>query len=266
MSLVAPVIDGQVTGSSSAQSVAAEQQKKAAPSSTMDKESFLQLLVAQMKYQDPMEPTSNTEYISQYAQFSELEQMQNLSGSMNLQRASGLVGQYAVMEHVNESTGATSTVEGRVDYVTFENNKAFLSIDGTLYPMDELTNVMDSEYATAVESAEKFTEIMNRLPGVDFLSIADRNDVETLQYMFNNMSSYQQEYITDSQVSALQEYVTRMSQIVANAEAQAAKAQAEAEAAEKTGEESTSVSGTAESGEDTGEAETEESVSAVQEA
>ena len=224
MSLVAPVIDGQVSGATSAQSVAAEQEKSARPSSSMDKESFLQLLVAQMKYQDPLEPTSNTEYISQYAQFSELEQMQNLSGSMNLQRASGLVGQYAVVEHVNDATGNTTTVEGRVDYVTFENNKAFLSIDGALYPMDELTNVMDSEYATAVDTAEKFNEIMNRLPGVDFLSIADRNDVETLQYMFNNMSSYQQEYISDDQITALREYVTRMSQIVANAEAQAAKA------------------------------------------
>ena len=224
MSLVAPVIDGQVSGATSAQSVAAEQEKNARPSSSMDKESFLQLLVAQMKYQDPLEPTSNTEYISQYAQFSELEQMQNLSGSMNLQRASGLVGQYAVVEHVNDATGNTTTVEGRVDYVTFENNKAFLSIDGALYPMDELTNVMDSEYATAVDTAEKFNEIMNRLPGVDFLSIADRNDVETLQYMFNNMSSYQQEYISDDQITALREYVTRMSQIVANAEAQAAKA------------------------------------------
>lgn len=236
MSLVAPVIDGQVSGATSAQSVAAEQEKKARPSSTMDKESFLQLLVAQMKYQDPMEPTSNTEYISQYAQFSELEQMQNLSGSMNLQRASGLVGQYAVMEHVNDATGNTTTVEGRVDYVTFENNKAFLSIDGTLYPMDELTNVMDAEYATAVETADKFNEIMNRLPGVDFLSIADRNDVETLQYMFNNMSTYQQEYISDDQISALKEYVTRMSQIVANAEAVAARAAQQEETGNTEGE------------------------------
>ena len=38
----------------------------------MDKDAFLQLLVAQMKYQDPLEPTSNTEYVSKYATFSEL--------------------------------------------------------------------------------------------------------------------------------------------------------------------------------------------------
>ena len=263
MSLVAPVIDGQVSGATSAQSVAAEQQKKASGSSTLDKESFLQLLVAQMKYQDPLEPTSNTEYISQFAQFSELEQMQNLSGSMDLQRASGLVGQYAVMEHVNEATGATSTVEGRVDYVTFENNKAYLSIDGELYPMDELTNVMDSEYATATELANTFTELLNSLPGVDFLSLANKDDVEKAQYIFNNMSSYQQDYITDSQVAALQEYVTRMSQIVANAEAQA---KAQAEAAEKAAAESAAVSDPEQTTDEIAETAAEEGVTAVEEA
>ncbi len=239
MSLVAPVVDGQVGGATSAASVAAEQQKKASGSSTMDKESFLQLLVAQMKYQDPLEPTSNTEYISQYAQFSELEQMQNLSGSMNLQRASGLVGQYAVIEHTNDTTGAVMTVEGKVDSVSFENNKAYLNVGGNSYPIDELTNVMDIDYATAAELANSFTEIMSSLPNVDYLTIADRADVENLQYLYNNMDSYQQGFITDSQVSVLQEYVSRMSQIVANAEAQAKALEEKAseETAEETAEE-----------------------------
>ncbi|MDE5598481.1 MAG: hypothetical protein K2J04_11725, partial [Lachnospiraceae bacterium] len=47
-----------------------ENAKKKKSNSTVDKDQFLQLLVAQMKYQDPLEPTSNTEYISQYATFS----------------------------------------------------------------------------------------------------------------------------------------------------------------------------------------------------
>ncbi len=221
MSLVAPIIDGQVSGATSAQSVEAEKQKKASGSSTLDKESFLQLLVAQMKYQDPLQPTENTEYISQFAQFSELEQMQNMSGSMDLQRASGLVGQYAVMEHMNDATGAATTVEGKVDSVTFENNKAYLNIGGASYPIDELKNVMDIDYANAMELANSFTDTMSMLPGVDFLTIADREDVEKLQYIFNNMDSYQQGFISDSQIATLKEYVTRMSQIVANAEAQA---------------------------------------------
>ena len=236
MSLVAPVVDGQVGGATSAASVAAEKQKNAAPSSTMDKESFLQLLVTQMKYQNPLEPTDNTEYVAQLAQFSELEQMQNLSGSMNLQRASGLVGQYAVMEHTNESTGALTTVEGKVDSVYFENNKAYLNIGGSSYSIDELKNVMDMDYANASELADTFTETMSMLPNVDFLTIAEREDVEKLQYLYNNMDSYQQSFITDSQVSSLQEYVARMAQIVANSEAQqkAAQEKASEEKAEET--------------------------------
>lgn len=89
MALVAPVENGKIVETASQTSV-----KKSTKSSKsgMDKEAFLQLLVAQMKYQDPLEPTSNTEYISQYAQFSQVEQMQNMSSSMDLQRASALVG------------------------------------------------------------------------------------------------------------------------------------------------------------------------------
>ncbi len=40
-----------------------ENANKKKSNSTVDKDQFLQLLVAQMKYQDPLEPTSNTEYI-----------------------------------------------------------------------------------------------------------------------------------------------------------------------------------------------------------
>ena len=81
MALVAPVENGKIVETASQTSV-----KKSTKSSKsgMDKEAFLQLLVAQMKYQDPLEPTSNTEYISQYAQFSQVEQMQNMSSSMDL--------------------------------------------------------------------------------------------------------------------------------------------------------------------------------------
>ena len=78
MSLVAPVKDGKVVETNSQSSM--EKAKKSS-SGGMDKEAFLQLLVAQMRYQDPLEPTSNTEFVSQYAQFSQVEQLQNMGPS-----------------------------------------------------------------------------------------------------------------------------------------------------------------------------------------
>lgn len=45
-----------------------------------------------MKYQDPLEPTDNTEYISQLATFSQLEETQNMQASLQEMEANSLVG------------------------------------------------------------------------------------------------------------------------------------------------------------------------------
>ena len=50
--------------------------------SSLDKDAFLQLLVTQMQYQDPLDPQDNSEYIAQLAQFSSLEQMTNVYSSL----------------------------------------------------------------------------------------------------------------------------------------------------------------------------------------
>ena len=60
MSVLVPVKDGKVVDNTASQDSLAANKKAGGG---LDKEAFLQLLVAQMKYQDPLEPTSNTEYI-----------------------------------------------------------------------------------------------------------------------------------------------------------------------------------------------------------
>ena len=62
MSVSAVVKDGKIQESMSASSLAQATDKG---NSSVNKDDFLQLLVAQMKYQDPLEPTSNTEWVSQ---------------------------------------------------------------------------------------------------------------------------------------------------------------------------------------------------------
>lgn len=49
---------------------------------TMGKDAFLQLLVTQLENQDPLNPTENTEFVAQLAQFSSLEGIQNLNTSL----------------------------------------------------------------------------------------------------------------------------------------------------------------------------------------
>ena len=178
MGVVQKVENGKFVESNSAASIA-EEKKRAQASNTLDKDAFLQLLVAQMKYQDPLEPTSNTEYISQYATFSELEQMQNMSASMDLFRASSLVGETVLLK-VKDSQGRETTVQGNVDYVVYEKNKAYLSVNGDLYSMDDLDTVADPTYLEAYKLGADFLNILNKLPEIENLSLADRDKVEKL--------------------------------------------------------------------------------------
>lgn len=50
--------------------------------SPLDKNAFLKLLVTQLQYQDPLNPMNDTDFIAQLAQFSSLEQMQNLNENL----------------------------------------------------------------------------------------------------------------------------------------------------------------------------------------
>ena len=208
--MIGKVEDGKIVDSDSAISLAKEKSKK--NNSTVDKDQFLQLLVAQMKYQDPLEPTSNTEYVSQYATFSELEQMQNMSASLELARASSLVGQTVLLD-VTDSAGRTTTVQGNVDYIRYEGNKAFLSVNGELYSMDDLNTVADQKYLSAYYLAADFINAYNKLPVYALLTIDDEEAVTKVNEMYQNMSEYEKKFITDDYVKGLKKLVDRMEEL-----------------------------------------------------
>ena len=218
MGVVQEVKDGKFVENNSAASLAEANKKKRTGNDSLDKDAFLQLLVAQMKYQDPLEPTSNTEYISQFATFSELEQMQNMSASMDLFRASSLVGQTVLLK-VTDSEGRETTVQGNVDYVVYERNKAYLSVNGDLYSMDDLDTVADPTYLEAYRLGAEFLNILNKLPAIEHLTLADREKVAKLDKMYQDMNDYQKSFLTAEQVEKMNQYVKKMKDMVAVAEA-----------------------------------------------
>lgn len=111
----------------------------------LDKNAFLKLLTTQMKYQDPLNPNTDTEYIAQLATFSQLEQLQNLSSVTTNSVAFNLVGKEVVIKTEN-STGNTTYINGRVDFVTMTGNTTKLSINGSLYSIDQLDSVIADEF------------------------------------------------------------------------------------------------------------------------
>jgi flagellar basal-body rod modification protein FlgD len=61
--------------SSNSSGAASSSSAAAGTSGTGDQQVFLQLLVSQLKNQDPLNPTDSTQFVSELAQFSELEQV-----------------------------------------------------------------------------------------------------------------------------------------------------------------------------------------------
>jgi flagellar basal-body rod modification protein FlgD len=89
-----------------------------------DKDMFLKLLVAQMRYQDPSKPTDASQFLAQTAQFTLVEKLENLQKSQaavaqttQLQAATGMVGT-TVSYSVTDDAGNTATKSGVVSAVT----------------------------------------------------------------------------------------------------------------------------------------------------
>lgn len=214
--LEAKYVDGKLVQSGSMEQTSKTDSTKSAEktkgSSSLDKEAFLQLLVAQMKYQDPLEPTSNTEYISQYATFSELEQMQNMSSGMTLSRAGETVGKQVIIESTKD--GKTTTVQGYVEKVVYNGNKAYLSIGGALYSIDDLKQIIDDQYQDGSDKVEAIKTILKKLPKPENVTIVNANDIINAYNLYDSLTDYQKTLLSKDDTSALDKYVEKINAIV----------------------------------------------------
>lgn len=133
-----------------------DQTKKKSSGAELGKDAFLQLLTTQLQYQDPLEPMDNTAMVSQLAQFSALEEMQNVSSALSNSQALSLVGKNVIIE-VGKSTenANTTTVGGKVQYVQIVDGKAKLAINGQLYDYDDFDMVVDDKYLEELKKKDE---------------------------------------------------------------------------------------------------------------
>ncbi|KQS68933.1 flagellar hook capping protein [Modestobacter sp. Leaf380] len=111
----------------------------------MDKDTFLKLLVAQMKYQDPQAPTDSSALISQSATYSQVEALQTISeqntAMLAMQRASSAGALVGKTVSYTDTDG--STVTGQISSVTIPtaSTEAVATIGGTTVPVGRLTAI-----------------------------------------------------------------------------------------------------------------------------
>ncbi len=189
------------------------------PSSTLGYDQFLQLLCAEMQYQDPLEPTSNTDYIAQLATFSELEATLSMQNTQQSTMASNLVGKQVILKVVSETTGATTYVDGKVDYVMYQNGEIFLSVNDSLYPISSLDTVADSDYYEAISTAQTINSMMSTFPDLDNISAAYENAAKEVRDLYESLTDYQKSFVSSSDIELLEAIEKRIQELLGAEEA-----------------------------------------------
>ena len=188
-----------VTGSTSTDTT--KTASTAATSTAMDKNAFLKLLIAQMQHQDPLNPTEGTEYVTQLAQFSLVEQSQNQAtqltnistqvGGLASNEAAALVGKTVTISNAAgvawdgiTATGASVNLAAASAKTTVEiqdaNGKTVRTIDAGAHPAGALPVTWDGKdnngqavakgnyslKVTATTADGKSIDVQNKVSGI----------------------------------------------------------------------------------------------------
>ena len=105
-------------------------------------EDFLNLMVAQLRNQDFMNPVDDTQYMAQLAQFTTLQQMQEMSYNSKTTFLTSLIGKNVVAAKLNVN-GDLDRTEGIVDKVSFVDNKFMFYIGSQGFTMDQIMQVTE---------------------------------------------------------------------------------------------------------------------------
>lgn len=208
----------------------AEEAKKnaAAANQGYDKNAFMNILCAQMKYQDPLEPTSNTEYINQYATFTQVEQLSNMAEAFSMSRASDLVGKTVIVTNENGEK-----IQGKVDYVTYKNGEALLNIDGKDYKMEDVNSVADTHFVEIHDQVDDLAALMDKFPAYENMVFTDAQKVVDAYNFYKSMDSEAVALLDKKDIDNLEKYYKRATELVQEAnknqqEYEAKKAEEEA--------------------------------------
>jgi flagellar basal-body rod modification protein FlgD len=93
--------------------------------SLLQPNTFLDLLVDELKYQNPLDPTNSSDFMNQIAELSQVEQLQTVSSSSQISEAAGLIGQ-----SVSGTDANGSQISGTVTGVTNGTNGPTLDVGG----------------------------------------------------------------------------------------------------------------------------------------
>ncbi|SHG58193.1 flagellar basal-body rod modification protein FlgD [Thermosyntropha lipolytica DSM 11003] len=153
-----------------------DQLEKAQNKNILGKDDFLKLMITQLRYQNPLEPVNDKEFIAQMATFSTLEQMKNLNTSF--EKISNQLNSYMEWQKISSAIGRkVAYTEGRygeeikigvVDSLFIRDGKFYYHIGGKLVEPDqviEFGKYEDDSLPVLHAILEKLTELKGNSAG-----------------------------------------------------------------------------------------------------
>ena len=126
--------------------VQAEKASKTTGTSELGQDAFLQLLMAQMKKQDPLNPTDSSQFMSQQAQFTQISELQkrnkSLASSNQIMQASSLIGKNVSLSDPNNTE---NTISGTVSEAKINSNGASVVVNGNEYSINSILSVKEAD-------------------------------------------------------------------------------------------------------------------------
>lgn len=206
MAIIQEIKDGKFVEDASDSS---SKKNKKTVNNEMGQEQFLQLLVAQMQYQDPLEPTSNTEWVAQMATFSMVESLNNMKDAMTEQSANDLIGKYVL---VSDGDGF---IKGKVDYVTKQNGETVVSVNDKFYTLDKIDTVADEEYFQGSVLANELHQMIQLLPNEENLTASDDGLVKSAREAYEKMTDSQKLFVEKEDLDKLRVLELKMNSLKA---------------------------------------------------
>ena len=213
MAIVAEVKNGQLVDNNSSTTkntgtISSAKGEAKTSTSTVNEDTFMTLLVAEMQYQDPLEPTSNTEYISELSSFTQVQSIQGMQSSLSDMSAQSLVGKYVTL---TDEDG--KTVTGMVDFTKTDDGVQYVSVNDKTYKASTITQVFDAGYYEAQTMASTFNSMMSALPSADKLTTDSSQALKNARTLYNSLTSYQKQFIQSTDLTKLTDLEAKMAAI-----------------------------------------------------
>lgn len=108
---------------------------------TLDQQQFLKLLITELSNQDPMSPQDDKQFLAQMAQFSTVQGVTDLSGTVSRLQSASLIGK--TVDAQIGANGQSTAVEGVVSSVQYASDGVHLLVNGQDVPLANVTQVKD---------------------------------------------------------------------------------------------------------------------------